>query len=419
MSTGVLFWLIAFALVVATLAALVVPLLRRAEGRTGPAEAEASAAIYRDQTRQLDDDVAAGVVRADERDRAREEIVARLGDELAAAPARSATASSPRAAWITAIAIVALLPATALVAYLTLGNPQALDAGAPRARLSEPEIVAMVERLAERMKAQPDDPRGWLLLGRSMGALQRYRESADAYAQAAARLPNDADVLADWADALAMAQGRKLAGQPTEIVNRALAVDPTHRKSLALAASAAMERRDDATAIRHWNALLATLPADSEQARDVRETIAQLGGKAATPAAAASAAPTPATAQPRAPTANGGGRVSGRVVVSPALAAKLPPQATLFVFARPVQGPRMPLAVIRKAASDLPLQFVLDDSMAMAPGATLSSAREVVIEARVSRSGTAAPASGDLAGESGPVAPGTNGVVVTINRIVP
>jgi len=93
--------------------------------------------------------------------------------------------------------------------------------------------------------------------------------------------------------------------------------------------------------------------------------------------------------------------------------------ATLFVFARAVQGSRMPLAVIRKGASDLPLQFVLDDSMAMAPGATLSSAREVVIEARLSTSGTAVPASGDLAGESGPVAPGTNGVVVTINRIVP
>jgi cytochrome c-type biogenesis protein CcmH len=415
MSTGVLFWLIASALVVATLAALVVPLLRRAGERPRPAEADASAAIYRDQTRQLDDDVAAGVVRADERERAHEEIVARLGDELAAAPAPAAAPSSHRAAWIAAIAIVALLPATVLVAYFTFGNPRALDPGAARARATEPEIVAMVERLAERMKQQPDDPRGWLLLGRSMSALQRFGESAEAYAQAAARLPPDADVLADWADALAMAQGRKLAGQPTEIIERALAVDPKHPKSLALAASAAMERRDDAAAIRHWNALLATLPPDSEQARDVRETIAQLGGKAA--------APPPVSARPTAPApapvAAGTGRIAGRVVVAPALAAQVPPQATLFVFARAVQGSRMPLAVIRKGAGDLPLQFVLDDSMAMAPGATLSSAGQVVIEARLSTSGTAVPASGDLAGESGPVAPGTNGVVVTINRVVP
>jgi cytochrome c-type biogenesis protein CcmH len=170
-----------------------------------------------------------------------------------------------------------------------------------------------------------------------------------------------------------------------------------------------MDRGDDAAAIRHWNALLATLPPDSEQARDVRETIAQLGGKAATPP--------PAPAQPRVAAATG--RIDGRVVVAPALAAKVPPQATLFVFARAVQGSRMPLAVIRKGAGDLPLQFVLDDSMAMAPGATLSSAREVVVEARLSTSGTAVPASGDLAGESGPVTPGTSGIVVTINRIVP
>ena len=405
MTTGVLFWLIALALVVATLAVLVVPLLRRAPDRAGPGEADASAALYRAQSRELDDDVAAGAIGADERARVREEIVARLGDELAAAPAPAA-ASSPRAAWIAAIAIVALLPASVLVAYFALGNPEALDANMPRARFTEPEIVAMVERLAERMKAQPDDPRGWLLLGRSMGALQRFQESADAYAQAAARMPDDAGVLADWADALAMAQGRKLAGKPTEIIERALKADPKHPKALALAASAAMERHDDAAAIRHWNALLATLPPDSEQARDVRDTIAQLGCKAAAPA--------PAAAAPAA-----GSRIAGRVVVAPSLAARVPPQATLFVYARAADGPRMPLAVVRASAGALPFDFALDDSMAMAPGMTLSSAREVVVEARLSASGSATPTSGDLAGSTGPVAPGTNGVVVTINRIVP
>ena len=409
MSSGVLFWLIAFALVVATLAALVFPLLRRAPERPRPAEADASAAIYRDQTRQLDEDVAAGVIAPDERARAHDEIVARLGDELAATPAPAAAASSPHPAWVAAILIVALLPAAVLLAYFTLGNPRAIDSAAAPQRASDHEIVAMVERLAERMKAQPDDPKGWMLLGRSMGALQRFGESADAYAQAAARLPNDADVLADWADALAMAQGRKLAGKPTEIIDRALAVDPRHPKSLALAASAAMERRDDAAAIKHWNALLATLPPDSEQARDVRETIAQLGGKAAT------VAPAPASAKPGAAT----GRIGGRVVVDASLASRVPPQATLFVYARAAQGSRMPLALIRATARELPLDFSLDDSMAMAPGATLSTAREVVIEARVSASGTAAPTSGDLAGESPPVKPGTNGVVVTINRLVP
>jgi cytochrome c-type biogenesis protein CcmH len=407
MSTNLLFWAIALALVVATLGVLVVPLLRAAPPRTGPKEADAAAAIYRDQSRQLDDEVAAGAIGADERRAAHDEIVARLGAELASAPDAPAPTSSPRAAWIAALALVALVPATAIVLYLALGSPQALDAGVARSRFTEPEIVAMVEKLAARMKAQPDDPKGWLLLGRSMGALQRYAESADAYAKAAERLPGDADVLADWADAVAMAQGRKLAGKPAEIAQRALALDPAHPKALALAASAAMERKDDKAAIAYWNRLLAVLPPGSDYANDVRGTIAQLGGAAA-----------PAAAPPQAPAATSA-RVSGRVAIAPELAARVPPQATLFVYARAAQGPRMPLAILRASARDLPLDFALDDSMAMAAGATLSSASAIVVEARVSASGMATPSSGDLAGESPVVAPGANNLSITINRIVP
>ena len=421
MSTTVLFWLIAFAIVAATLAALVLPFLRAHAARPRPGEAEAAAAIYRDQTRQLEADVAAGVVGADQRDAARDEIVARLGAELSA-PAEPAHASTPRNAWIVAIAIVAIVPTAALIGYLVLGSPHALDAAKPRERLADHEIVSMVERLAERMKAQPGDAQGWLLLGRSWSALQRYQESADAYAQAAERLPGNADALADWADALAMAQGRKLAGKPTEIIGRALAADPAHPKALALAASAAMERGDDKAAIRYWNALLAVVPPDGEDAQGIRATIAQLGGTAVpAPAAAPASAPvaTPA-APPRERTATAAaGRISGRVSVAPALASRVAPQATLFVYARAAQGPRVPLAILRTTAGALPLDFTLDDSMSMAPGAVLSQARDVVVEARVSASGQATPASGDLTGQSATVTPGTSGLSITIDRLVP
>ena len=426
MSTSVLFWIIAFAVVAATLAALVIPLLRTPAPRPRPAEAEAAAAIYRDQTRQLEEDVASGVVRADERELARDEIVARLGAELST-PSEPVPASSPRSAWLAAIAIVAILPSVALIGYLALGTPQAIEAAAPRERLADHEIVSMVERLAERMKAQPEDPQGWLLLGRSWTALQRYQESADAYAKAAERLPGNADALADWADALAMAQGRKLAGKPTEIIDRALAADPAHPKALALAASAAMERGDDRAAIRHWNALLAIVPPDGEDARGIRATIAQLGGAPApapVTAPAPAPAPAPAAAAPRERSASSAapaaaGRISGRVSIAPALASRVAPQATLFIYARAAQGPRIPLAILRTTAATLPLEFTLDDSMSMAPGAVLSQARDVVVEARVSASGNATPASGDLTGQSATVAPGTTGLAITIDRVVP
>ena len=225
MPNTTIFWALALVLVVATLAALAIPLLRTRTRRAGPAVDDASAAIYRDQKRQLDEDLAAGAITAEEREAAEREIVARLGAELSTAPAPAAAAPG-RAPWITAIVIVAIVPAVALVAYLALGNPQALDETAARHRMSDAEIVSMVERLAQRMKADPSDPQGWVLLGRSWSALQRYQESADAYAEAAKRLPGNADVLADWADALAMAQGRRLAGRPTEVINEALAANP-------------------------------------------------------------------------------------------------------------------------------------------------------------------------------------------------
>jgi len=415
MPTSTTFWALALALVLATLAALVVPLLRSRARREGPAPDDAAAAVYRDQKRQIDADFAAGAIGEEERAAAEAEIVARLGAELSAAPQPDAAAAG-RAPWIVAIAIVAIVPAAALVAYLAVGNPQALDAGAARKRMTEPEVVSMVERLAQRMKEDPSDPQGWLLLGRSWSALQRYRESADAYAEAVKRMPGNADALADWADAFAMAQGRKLAGKPTEIIGQALAADPTHPKSLALAASAAMERGDDKAAVRYWQALLAVVPPGSEDAQGIAATIAQLGGTPS-PAPLTSAAtrpsPQPSAAAPAA------SRITGRVEIAPALASRIPSDATLFVYARAAQGSRMPLAILRRTARELPLEFALDDSMAMAPGATISNAREVVVEARVSASGSATAASGDLSGVSAAVAPGASGLRITIDRVVP
>ena len=422
MPTSTTFWALALALVLATLAALVVPLLRSRSRREGPADDDASAAVYRDQMRQLDADVAAGVISADERAVAEAEIVARLGTELSAT-AQPAAATASRAPWIVAIAIVAIVPAAALVAYLAVGNPQALDAGSAggaRPRMTESEVVSMVEKLAQRMKSDPSDPQGWLLLGRSWSALQRYQESADAYAEAVKRMPGNADALADWADALGMAQGRKLAGKPTEIIGQALAADPSHPKALALAASAAMERGDNKAAIRYWQSLLAIVPPGSEDAQGIAATIVELGG---TPATGASPAPAPAaSARPAAPPtelASARSRITGRVEIAPALVARVPPDATLFVYARAAQGSRMPLAIVRRAARELPFEFALDDSMAMAPGATISGASEVVVEARVSASGSATAASGDLSGVSAAITPGTSGVRITIDRVVP
>lgn len=435
-----LFWLAAFALVAVTLGALLWPLLRRrADAQDeAPEELAAATTIYRDQKRQLDADRAAGAITSLEHAAALDELASRLSaemsppdreqSELPASPART----NARAPWIAALVLVAIVPAAAVFAYFVLGNqpamsPQTMAAG--NGAVSEDQMRAMVENLAQKMKANPADPKGWVLLARSYSALGRFPEAVDAYAQAAERMPPDAQLLADWADAAAMAQGRKLAGKPAELIARALATDPRNMKALALSATSKLEVGDLAGSIAQWRELRAMLPSDSDDAREIDTVIAQLeaqrlkvGAGAATPGAAAPApaiAAAPAAAAPASPVVAAASALTGRVELDPKVASRVAPDDTVFVLARAAEGPRMPLAVQRFRAAELPRAFRLDDSMSMAPGMTISTMPRVVVEARVSKSGNAITQPGDVRGVSAAVAPGATDLRVVIGEVVP
>jgi cytochrome c-type biogenesis protein CcmH len=258
----------------------------------------------------------------------------------------------------------------------------------------------MVERLAARLRESPDDVEGWKLLGRSYGALGRFPEAVDAYLKAAARAPRDAQVLADLADVLAMSRGQRLTGEPEKLVLRALELDPRNLKALALAGTAAFERKDFAGAVRYWERMLPLVAADSEDARSIQASIAEARSFMKPGAAAAASA------------------LQGTVRLAPDLKAKVSPDDTVFIFARAAQGPPMPLAVRRAKVRELPLEFALDDSMAMAPGMQLSGFPRVIVGARVSKSGSATPQAGDLQGASAPVANDARGVSVVIDSVV-
>ena len=420
-----LFWSLAILLLVLTLAFLLPPLLRRRSTASPDADA-AALAVYRDQKRALDAELASGAISAAERDAAVVELSQRLGEEVGALP--RTTPPPPRRVWLVAIALLVAIPLAAVALYARLGSPGATEpgvaAGPASHELSDAQIGAMVDQLAERMKARPDDLEGWVLLARSSAALGRFPEATDAYARATALAPDNATLLADYADTLAMTQGQRLAGKPTELIRRALALDPQDRKALALAGTAAMEVHDLDGALDYWRRLLAQFPADSDEARQVDAIIAEIqsgksGGKANAGASAKAAAPAPGPAAPSQDAKAAAGTIAGRVAVASALAPKLALTDTVFVFARAVDGPRVPLAVLRFAASELPRDFVLDDSMSMAPGAKLSAASNVVVEARVSKSGNALPQPGDLTGRSPAVRPGTAGMKITIDQVVP
>lgn len=296
------------------------------------------------------------------------------------------------------------------------------------------QVAEMVDRLAQRLKDRPDDAAGWALLARAYSAMGRFAEAVPAYDKVLALTGESADLLADSADALAGLNQGKLSALALARVERALVLDPDNVKALALAGSAAFDARDFATAVRQWQRVESALPADSAFRRQIQASLAearQLGGLAAgapaaagPPASATISATSSAAAPPGTPpgasnaAAAARSAVSGRVTLDPALAARAGANDTVFVFARAASGPRMPLAVLRKQVKDLPFDFTLDDSMAMAPTAKISGQAQVVLSARISPRGDALPQAGDLTGQSTAVAPGTRNIALRISGVL-
>ncbi len=388
-----LFWTLSALLAAGALALLLRPLLLRRMGG-GVSSSAATVSIYRDQLRELDADSAADILAPEHYERARRELEARLLQDVE----DPAAAVKARSGLRVVVAVGAAIPVFAVALYLVTGNLRALDAQRAH-EVTAQRIEAMVERLAARLRQNPDDTDGWKLLGRSYLALGRPADAVNAYAKAAAQAPRDPQLLADFADALAMTHGRSLLGEPEKLVLRALEIDPGNLKALALAGTAAYDRKDYTAAAAYWQRMIPLVAPDSEDARAIRANI----DEARALAGQGDAKPT---------------GLRGVVHLAPKLKEKIAPDDTVFIFARAASGPPMPLAVMRARARDLPVSFALDDSMAMAPSLRLSGFARVVIGARVSKSASAAPQPGDLQGASAPVANDAAGVTVVIDTVV-
>jgi cytochrome c-type biogenesis protein CcmH len=295
-------------------------------------------------------------------------------------------------------------------------NPGAAAASAEDAspHATEAQIEAMVERLKERLKTTPDDIEGWTMLGRSYGALGKHAESIEAYRKVIEISPRNAQAYADMADAIAVINGRSLEGEPEKIIAKALTLDPNNVKALALAGTLAFNRGQAAKAASLWERALRNVEPDNPMAPQLQNAVAEARQRAGMPALGAAAAP-PAPTQAG---AAAGASIQGRVTLSAKLKSQASPEDTVFIFARALQGSRAPLAILRKQVKDLPIDFTLDDSQAMSPAMRLSTAREVIIGARISKSGTATPQPGDMQGLTAAVAVGSKGVALEINEAI-
>lgn len=414
----ILFWIVAALFLLGALL-LTVPPLWRGMPAIDVGHRAANVAAHRDQLREAERDLADDLIARERFDQTRAEIERRVLEDTRAGESVAITRPARRSA----MALALLIPLGSVLTYLALGRPDAAmprlsrtsaetatAAGAAgRHALTQEQLQERVAALAGRLKIEPKNADGWLTLGRSYTALGRYRDAAIALRRANELAPGNASLIADLADIVGMAQNRRLAGEPARLVQQALDIDSRHPKALALAGSVSFEAKDYTAARGYWERLAGVLPPDAPMLRSLRVNIAQAtslenGGKsAAAPAPTAPAAATPLT---------------GTVEISPALASRVAAGDTLFVFARAAEGPRMPLAIVR-GSPHLPFDFKLDDSMAMSPQLKLSAFSQVVVGARVSRSGSATPQPGDLIGQTGAVAPGTSNLRVLIDRVLP
>ncbi|MGE0385750.1 MAG: c-type cytochrome biogenesis protein CcmI [Gammaproteobacteria bacterium] len=406
------FWLAASAMIAIALGFILPPLLRNRPTQSTAMPDEPALAVYRDRLAEIESERENGDLTPAEHAEARAELersaLAALG---AASPASTSTTQG--SALGTAIAVALLLPAFAFGLYLRIGAPQATSMQAPPVQASpdrtRSQIASMVGRLEEHMRAHPEDVTGWKMLARSYIVMQRAEEALKAYKEAVDREPRDAEALAGYAELLAQARQGDLSGEIGEIIDRALQVAPNEPKVLWLAGAAAYQGGRFQQAIEHLEKLRSIADLGDQQERfvtDILERARRASGAASVDSGAQAAAGAPAG-------------ITVEVKLDDRLKPRLAGSETVFIFARAASGPPMPLAVVRRNASELPLKVTLDDSQAMAPGMTLSRFPRIVIGARISKSGSATPAPGDIEGSTGELPAAQAGTIsLTIDREV-
>ena len=424
----VTFWSIVSAMTLAILGLVLRPLLMRQTTVTN--DQEKKLPVYRQQFSELEQDLASGLLTDEQYQAARSELERRVLEETGSTDTSTTTTGGLVNLRFVALSLAMIIPASSGVLYWTLGNPAAMthptvsaaSQGGPGGDTQMAEgLNQLIEQLRKKLEQNPNDAVGWGLLARSYMAMERYADAVPIFERATKLDPDNASLLADYADALAVHQGRKLEGRPETLIQKALKLDPHNVKALMLSGTIAYNRKDFSRAAKEWEDAHTYLPADDQESSDqlkasIAEAKRRMGGGPSMNMLVAN--PPMEQAKPaKAAAPSGQSRaITGKVVLGPNLANKASLPDTLFVFAKDVAGPPMPVSIVRASRKDLPFTFRLDDSTSPMPSRKLSDIDTVVIVARLSKSGRAMAESGDLEGMSQPIKPGAENITVVIDR---
>ena len=425
MMSTMLFMLLALAMCLCIAAVFIWFLIRQRPVRTSASQAKLNASVYRAQISDLDFEHQSGHISAQEWQQTRDELSQRLLEDTSVGDDPGARKEKP-ALW-TALLIGLTLPVASLSMYLWVGEPQALQAMATEQpeKAMQAELSGMAQTLAKKLEANPDNQEGWVMLGRSYRTLEKYDNAVSAYDRALKLSPDDG-VKLERAEVLALKAQGNFDGEPWNVIREILKKDPQQKGALLLAGSASYAHDKYADALRYWQQARKLLAADHPDVPSLEGAIATAQNKLGLPV-------TPPTSLPQAPAAasgagatasvssgaQAGSNITGRISLAAALKDKASPTDMVYVYASPANGDRMPLAIFKSTAAKLPLNFTLDDSTAMLPERKLSGAGEVILKARISKSGNAIPQSGDLTGTLGPVKVGAKGLILEIKEQIP
>ena len=387
---NITYWIVVSVLLATAFFIIIPPLLKKREIKQADSD-QRNISIAQERGKDLKQQLEAGMLTQQQFDEQFNELELTLGDDLGIE--QNTDNISSQGKWIVPV-IVIVVSLSSVFSYFSLGEPDALIKAemkpAQHAGNTAPDINAMVMQLAERLKQNPDNAKDWMMLGRSFKHLKQYQLAVNSFKKAHALLGDEPEVLLNYADALAMASGGRLAGKASELIFKALEKAPADPMALWLAGSAKVEMQDFTQALIYWHKLEALLPPGSDSHKQVQSLIASVQGQSSTAKAVDNT-----VVSSKAESAIS---IDVQVSVSADIQAKVNAGDTVFIYAKALTGPPMPLAIVRKKVSDLPLRVTLNDAMAMMPAMKLSNFKAVKVMARISKSGTAMQQKGDFIG---------------------
>jgi len=406
MNASMLFVLIALGIALFVAVVFLWFLLRERKPMTQASQANANAKVYRDQILDLDREHDSGHISDEEWQQSRDELSLRLLEDTSAVDDPAAKTEKP-AIW-TAVVLAVALPLGSMGMYMWVGQPEALNPLALKTpdQVDPKDLTKMAQTLAEKLQDKPDNLQGWVMLGRTYRTLENFDAALRAY-DSALKLSDDEDLKLERIEVIAMQRQGQFEGEPWNVIREVLQRDPQHFGALLTAGSASYAEGKFADALKYWEQARKPLDANNPDLAGLESAIATVRERLGMPPAKA------------APAAASGLNVTGQVNLSASLKSKASPNDVVFIYATPANGDRMPLAIFKTTVSQLPFNFTLDDSTAMAPDRKLSAAGEVMVKVRVTKSGNAMPQSGDLSGSLGPVKVGAKGLKLEIKDQIP